>query len=159
VVGHSHVLPPALRNNRDAFSVLCRLTHKAAVRLRRMQYLAARFSCVVSYQNGRQWADDLTLPPTGDTLDFLRALTRLWVDYPVIGSSPMAVGMNLSDLILERLQTPSLFPEDHARRRLHEAMDWINECYGKNTIYFGGMHQARNTAPMRIAFQHLPERE
>ena len=36
-------------------------------------------------------------------------------------------------------------------------MDSINAKYGSQTLYFGGMHFARSSAPTRIAFQSIPD--
>ena len=40
-VGHSHVLPPELRTDHAAYAVCVRMIHKAAMRLRRIQYRAS----------------------------------------------------------------------------------------------------------------------
>jgi DNA polymerase-4 len=36
-------------------------------------------------------------------------------------------------------------------------LDKLNMRYGKNTVYFGGAHNAVSYAPMRIAFNHIPD--
>jgi DNA polymerase IV len=36
-------------------------------------------------------------------------------------------------------------------------MDAINERVGPNSVYFASMHEAREQAPMRIAFTHIPD--
>ncbi len=54
-VGHSHVLPPQLRNTEDAFAVLHRLTQKAAMRLRKLEHYAASYSVSVRFANGYRW--------------------------------------------------------------------------------------------------------
>ena len=41
--------------------------------------------------------------------------------------------------------------------RLNAVLDKLNMRYGKNTVYFGGAHNAVNYAPMRIAFNHIPD--
>ncbi|HWB53548.1 MAG TPA: hypothetical protein VG722_05125, partial [Tepidisphaeraceae bacterium] len=41
-VGHSHVLPPELRNDEGACAVLVRMIHKVAARLRRLNYWAGK---------------------------------------------------------------------------------------------------------------------
>lgn len=159
VVGHSHVLAPAFRHDRAAFAVLARLTHKAAARLRRMQYHAGRFACFMKEESGQSWSEDIRLVATRDTLDFLRALHQLWERRPERAMTPKAVGVTLSDLQPDSGVTGSLFAQDQAQHRLQGAMDAVNRQFGKNAVYFGGMHQARHTAPLRIAFHHLPERE
>ena len=42
---------------------------------------------------------------------------------------------------------------------LSHALDALNMRYGKNTVYFGSAHNALNNAPMRIAFNHIPDLE
>ena len=36
-------------------------------------------------------------------------------------------------------------------------MDAVNACFGADTVYFAGMHAARESAPTRIAFTSIPE--
>jgi DNA polymerase-4 len=38
-------------------------------------------------------------------------------------------------------------------------MDKLNKTYGKNTLYFAASHDAKDTAPMRIAFNRIPDLE
>ena len=38
-------------------------------------------------------------------------------------------------------------------------MDKLNKTYGKNTLYFAASHDAKDTAPMRIAFNRIPDVE
>jgi DNA polymerase-4 len=56
-VSHSHVLPPDLRNDKGAYGVMVRLTHKAAARLRKIEYWAGAVSVHISF------LDYETLPP------------------------------------------------------------------------------------------------
>ena len=46
-----------------------------------------------------------------------------------------------------------------AREKLNDGLDKINEKYGKNTIYMGTSWNAKHSAPMRIAFHHIPDLE
>jgi DNA polymerase-4 len=46
-----------------------------------------------------------------------------------------------------------------SRLALDQAMDRLNLCYGKNTVYYGGAQSALDSAPARIAFTHIPEME
>ncbi|MDB5310842.1 MAG: dinB 2 [Gemmataceae bacterium] len=45
-------MPPALRTDEGSFGVLVRLTHKAAARLRKIDYWAGAVSVMVSYLDG-----------------------------------------------------------------------------------------------------------
>jgi DNA polymerase-4 len=38
-----------------------------------------------------------------------------------------------------------------------EEIKCLNLRYGKNTVYFGGTHNALNSAPMRIALNHITD--
>jgi DNA polymerase IV len=49
-VGHSHVLPPKLKNNESAYAVLHRLLQKAAMRLRYLGYYAGALGVAVRYK-------------------------------------------------------------------------------------------------------------
>ena len=37
--------------------------------------------------------------------------------------------------------------------------DRIARRYGRKSVYFGGAHEALAAAPLRIAFQHIPDLE
>jgi DNA polymerase IV len=43
------------------------------------------------------------------------------------------------------------------REQLDRTLDALNLKFGKNTIYYGGAHKALHAAPMRIAFNHVPD--
>src|SRR5687768_15275664 len=70
-ISHSSVLGPERRNPEDAFAVLNRLTQKAAMRLRKAQYYAARISLHLKYLDGGHWDADMRLVDTQDTVAFL----------------------------------------------------------------------------------------
>ncbi len=159
-ISHSHVLPPDERNVADAHAILNRLTQKAAMRLRKMGYYASRMSIFVKHLNGPTWGRDGQFAETQDTVIFIRALESLWLDRPPRrGLKPLAVGMVLHGLVHESEHTGTLFDDEDARHRLHTAIDQLNLKFGKNTVYFAGAHQARDSAPMRIAFNHIPDLE
>jgi DNA polymerase-4 len=46
-----------------------------------------------------------------------------------------------------------------ARNALNDSLDAINKKYGKNTLYLGTAWNALSSAPMRIAFNHIPDLE
>ena len=58
---------------------------------------------------------------------------------------------------MARNQTLSLFGGSAESVRLNAAIDALNLRYGKNAVYFGGAAAALSTAPMRIAFTHVPD--
>ncbi|MDX2220309.1 MAG: DNA-directed DNA polymerase [Burkholderiales bacterium] len=159
-ISHSHVLPPAERNDTDAYAILHRLTQKAAMRLRKMGYYASHMSVFMKFLNGPTWGRDSRFAETQDTVVFLRALDSMWQEKPKKRLlKPLAVGMVLHGLVHENEHTGTLFDNEDARHRLYDAIDQLNVKFGKNTVYFGGAHQARDSAPMRIAFNHIPDLE
>jgi len=156
-VGHSHVLPPHLRSREAAHSVLHRLLQKAAMRLRDYRLIAGALYLSVKHVNGARWENHAAFDPTSDTVQLLSALTRSWHAYPANAVKPLAVGVTLHDLSDQASQSGALFDRVDARDKLNAAIDALNLRYGKNTLYFGGAHLALKAAPMRIAFNHIPD--
>ncbi len=155
-IGHSHVLPPEERNEASACAVLHRLLQKAAMRLRHNGYLAGGLALSVKYLRRNRWSDELFFRETTDTMEFIHALQTLWARRPH-GHAPLAVGITLSRLAVPENVTPALFPESRPREKLDRALDTLNKRYGKQTVYFAGAHAALKSAPMRIAFTHIPD--
>ena len=156
-LGHSHVLPPEERNDPAAARVLNRLLQKAAMRLRHIGYLAGALSVSLKYINGTRWSDDLVFQETSDTVHFLHSFKDLWQRRPMTTVPPIAVGVTLHRLVALANSTPALFHDGPHRDKLNTALDKLNERFGKNTVYFGGAHGALKSAPMRIAFTHVPD--
>ena len=77
--------------------------------------------------------------------------------------------MTIHGLVLVGQHTPDLFdfpqasealtPATRDRTKLDATMDKLNKTYSKNTLYFAASHGARDTAPMRIAFNRIPDLE
>lgn len=156
-VGHSHVLPPHLRSREAAYSVLHRLLQKAAVRLRDYHLIAGTLHVSVKYVDGARRENHIGFDPTSDTVQLLKALARLWREFPPTAAKPLAVGVTLLELFDAASQSGSLFERLDARDKLNAAIDKLNLRYGKNTLYFGGAHLALKAAPMRISFNHIPD--
>lgn len=153
-VGHSHVLPPELRTKEGAHSVAKKLVHKAATRLRKMNYWAGGFSVLVRFMGEGSWEDKLGMIECQDTLTMLEALEQLWQNCPA--GKPLAVGITLFELVPQHLHNLSFF-DNPKRTQLAQAMDAINAKYGLDAVYFGGIHDVKSSAPTRIAFTSIPE--
>jgi DNA polymerase-4 len=69
------------------------------------------------------------------------------------------VGVSFSGLVTADEAARDLFQIEplENEKKLNKAIDALNLKFGKNTIYFGGAHQALQDAPMRIAFNHIPD--
>lgn len=161
-VGHSHVLAPHLRDPDTALAVLYRLLHKAAMRLRHYGYCAGGLALHLSYLQRNatapaHWRDQLRFSPHADTLRFNPQLAALWQRRPADPAPILKIGVNLFDLTEQHQITRDLFEYEHQHENLNTVLDQINHRYGPNTLYFGGAHRGRGEAPMRIAFNHIPE--
>ncbi|MEO6846240.1 MAG: DNA polymerase [Chthoniobacterales bacterium] len=155
-IGHSHVLAPELRNRPQALAVLHRLVQKASMRLRRMHYLAGGMHLSVRFTNKTRWSEEIRFTETKETIQLINLLSGLWKKLPKNGAQPLHIGVTLSPLIQEEFSTPSFF-ENPNQQRLDVVVDALNERYGKNTVYFGGASGALKAAPMRIAFNRIPD--
>jgi DNA polymerase-4 len=156
-ISHSHVLPPALRTWELAQAVMYRLLHKAATRLRHHGLLASSLSLHVSRRDTGDWEARARFAPHADSLSFIHALGQLWEGHPAAGP-PVKVGLVLWDLCPASGQSRDLFAPAQAPA-LDAAVDRINQRFGPQAVYFGGAHAARQAAPMRIAFNHIPQPE
>lgn len=165
-ISHSHVLPPELRHAQGVEGVLHRLMQKAAVRLRHHGFMAGRLSVKVKFvtrEGMRGWAMEQGFEPADQTLVFTRLLSQWWFNRPdwACRATPFAAAVCLSELTERRLITPDLFAVESTdpHTALDATIDQINGHYGKHTIYWGSSYLARQAAPARIAFNHIPDDE
>lgn len=158
-LGHSHVLPPEQRNMTGAKAVLHRLLQKAAMRMRSYELLATRISIKVKFREHPSFHGENAISATDNTLSLIQSLETLWQRYPRHNADPIAVGVSFSGLSNANEAAYDLFAEKptETEKKLNKAMDMLNLKYGKNTVYFAGAHQALKSAPMRIAFNHIPD--
>jgi DNA polymerase-4 len=159
-VSHSHVLPPELRTPEAALSVLHRLLQKAAMRLRSYGRIAGALHVKVKFRDGGRWERQARFDPTGDTLALLDVLNRLWREFPGKSQSPPhGVAVALTEIDAQSHGSRSLFDQGRSHDKLNAVIDSVNLRYGRQTLYFGGAFRALNAAPMRIAFNHIPDLE
>jgi DNA polymerase-4 len=156
-ISHSSVLGPEHRNPEHAYAVLNRLTQKAAMRLRKGAYYAARISIDLKYLDGTHWSTEMRLVDTQDTKTFLHALDKLWAKRPKTRRTILKVGMALSDFVDEAHHTGSLFAVEERSKSLYTALDKLNARFGKQAVYFASGHKARDRGGMHIAFNHIPD--
>jgi len=163
-LGHSHVLPPDLRNPTGALAVLNRLTQKAAMRLRKQNVYATAMSVHVrSRQASGGHVGDERAAQVGETQDtafLLHTLDTLWHSGLHRWPKPVSVGVQLHGLVPAVQHTPDLFAAPvKDRRKLMAAIDALNGKHGKNTVYFASAQAGLDHAPMRIAFNRIPDLE
>ncbi len=149
-LGHSHVLAPEFRNVEGVKQVLLRLTTKACARLRFSGFVAG--GMVVSVKGKVQsWSVTVALPDANDTPRIYDELLKAWELHDF--SSPFACSISFYNLSKPGLFTPSLFEQEPITNGFSQAMDEINQKFGKNKIYLAGLHKAKSTADEKIAFQ------
>lgn len=168
-VGHSHVLGPELRNYEGARSVLFKLLAKAAMRLRKEQFLAGGLAIRIRFLGmDKRFERDLSFAPIDDTPTFLKllgdalaALERALANgrwnpkrYP-----PLSVAVTLVQLEARGSVSGELMPDRQRSREMSTVLDKVNQRYGNNALYFGAMQNAlsQQAAPMRIAFGQIPQ--
>jgi len=165
-LGHSHVLPPEQRTIKGAKAVLHRLLQKAAMRMRSYGLLTSHISIKIKLRDPKSKApsrfyNESDISSTDNTLKLIDALESLFkgISRECHKLEPIAVGINFS--ILSNMQDAAydLFTEKPSANeaKLNKALDILNLKYGKNTVYFAGAHDALKNAPMRIAFNHVPD--
>ena len=169
-IGHSHVLPPEHRHPDKAWPILCKLLHKACERLRSHGLLCGALTLQLSYLRGPAWAPEIRMPETDSTLRLIHLLDRLWRERPDPREKILHVGVMLTRLVTHDNHTPELFQSfvaesmesteekpDEKLRRLDATLDQLRARYGRSVVYFGGVQESRDTAPMRISFTHIPD--
>jgi len=156
-ISHSRVIGPDQRKPEHALAVLNRLTQKAAMRLRKAGYYAARMAVDVKYLDGGHWGAEMRLVDTQDTKTFLHVLEKLWSKRPRDARTILKVGMAYSDLVSEAGHTGSLFAAEGREKSLYATVDKLNARFGKQAVYFASAHKARDRGGMHIAFNHIPD--
>ncbi len=168
-VGHSHVLGPELRDYDGARSVLFKLLAKAAMRLRKEEFLAGGLAIRIRFVGkDKRFERDLSFAPIDDTPTLLKLLGRelealeralangRWNPkrYP-----PLSVAVTLVRLEARGSVSGELMPERRRSREMSAVLDKVNKRYGNNALYFGAMQNAlsQQAAPMRIAFGQIPQ--
>ncbi len=158
-VGHSHVLPPELRNDAGARGVAHRMLQKAAMRLRKLEHVASALHLSLRYVEGGAWGEEARFVPSQDTRTLTRVLNALWERRPRHTLRPMFVGVTLARLIEAQAATADLFVDAKRAAALNRVLDRLNTRFGKHAVYLGGAFGATDEAPMRIAFTRIPDLE
>ncbi len=154
-VSHSHVLAPKYRNDHGAKSVMARMIHKAATRMRTLGYWAHHMQMTVKHTDAPKWTVKTDLGGTNDTLSMMRKLSELWPLRHI--GVPMQVIVVLYDMVPGESISQSLFEEPRKHAQLAEAMDKIDKKYGRHAVFHGAMFGAQDSAPTRISFTQVPK--
>ena len=165
-LGHSHVMPPEQRNIAGAKAVLHRLLQKAAMRMRSYDLLTSHISIKIKLRHRQTSAsahfyNESAITSTDNSLKLTESLETLLETFASIDTNfdPIAVGINFGKLSNANAYIDDLFAEKPSatEKKLNKVLDILNLKYGKNTVYFAGAHHALASAPMRIAFNYVPD--
>lgn len=163
---HASMLAPEHRHDAGAHGVLVRLLSNGARRLRVYEKrMAYRLHIDVNSYTGRTWSVQAPLEGTQDTLTIVRAFEALWRTRPWAPGreaestwQPFAkVSMTLSGLVAEADAPMTLFADPKPLRALSEAMDRIDQRWGRHTVYLGSVHDYRHRMEDKIAFGRIPD--
>ena len=165
-LGHSHVMPPEQRNIAGAKAVLHRLLQKAAMRMRSYDLLTSHISVKIKLRHRKtnasaRFYNESGITATDNSLKLTESLETLLQEFSNIDANfdPIAVGINFGKLSNANEYVDDLFAEKPSatEKKLNKVLDILNLKYGKNTVYFAGAHNALASAPMRIAFNYVPD--
>jgi len=163
-IGHSHVLAPAWRMPDKAYQVLQRLVHKAGQRLRREGFLATYTSLGVRHMHdnsprpawgGGGYYNFVRTHPYQDSPTAIAIAERLFQARPSHLEPILQLVFTFSGLEPARPRPQSLFAEIERPVRLTEALDVINDKFGRDTIMVSSMLRSQGEAPDRIPFGKL----
>jgi DNA polymerase-4 len=148
-LGHSNVLSPELRTDEGCRDMILRLLQKAAARLR-AENLRAKSMNVFVHGYKKSWDALIRLPATQDSVVMTEFFREKWSKRDF--EDPRSVGVTFHNLTKMAEFTPSLFDRHDDRRKMNQAVDRVNQKYGKNTIYLAALEKVKDRASEKIAF-------
>lgn len=160
------MLPPEQRNIPGAKAVLHKLLQKAAMRMRSYDLLTSHISIKIKLRHRKtkesaRFYNESAITATDNSLKLTESLETLLCEFSTIDTNfdPISVSVSFSALMSANEYMDDLFAEKPSanEKKLNKALDTLNLKYGKNTVYFAGAHSALASAPMRIAFNHVPD--
>lgn len=149
-ISHSHVLAPEYRTKAKARSILYKLCFKVAERLRDKSMSATTIFAVA---RGTRWSTFITIRPTNDIFALFGALAQSYDQ--VWDGSPKQLYVVVSGLqsAASTTQPLGLFDEDNRKPgQLIDAVDTINDRFGRWKIQPASLLSVRETAPNRVTF-------
>lgn len=157
--GHSHVLPPEFRTRDGVIQIVLRLFSKALKGLRSYEMGASTVEICIDYQNRNEFSSSSWRKRSSkhihSNLEFqwIRTVRPMLDSIPETkqGVYPIRAGITFSDLLAEKDQTLSLFPEEEEKQaRLVKIMDGLNAK--GHDVEFAAHFWHRSQAPNRISF-------
>jgi DNA polymerase-4 len=167
-LGHSHVLAPEFRTPDKARIVAIRLTLKCASRLRRMHLTAAHLSLSIKTEEGDYHERSAKCHPASDSHTFVQLALELW--QAILNSKKLMRIKKISVTLLQLTEASSLQPdlfeqqtdwkERQKSERISQALDTINQRYGRDSILLGILpKEGRTLSNTKVAFTRIPDQE
>lgn len=157
-LSHGHVMAPEKRVPHRAVTVMNRLLQKAMLRLRDGEYVSSQLILDLRYDCGYRWSMEAKFEETDRSDLLIKACQELWAKRPEPQEPIKKINITFGKLKKHDNVTLSLFAEDDPNRRAtDQVIDSLVKRFGKQAAYYGGAHGAMESAPMRIAFNHIPD--
>lgn len=140
-MGHSKILPPHTQSRKTILAYFCLITDKLAARLRRHQ-LSAQVFCIAWRQPDEGIiSNKIHLPSSCQDSRLLMQQCQRVFNQQWQGKAVTQVLITALDP--HRSRQPGLFEQPDSPTALHQAVDCINQRYGKHTL-----HPARLCQPV-----------
>ena len=171
VIGHSRVLDPDARDDRQAYEIVRYLTLKAAARLRKANYFAGSLDLKIKLSYDSQWGEvrwgtSTTFAKTQDDFKIMTILDDLWFRFnQVYGRTRLAkVSISLHDLVPANQINYDLFDqepkEQQKQNSLTHLIDQVNARYGKQSVTLGVPPKtSAGYLGTKIAFGRIPDED
>ena len=150
-IGHSCVLPPEARNWKTATQVMQKLVERAGERLRKENYQGRGIIVHIRYLGDPSWHRYLKTSPFFDSLSFWEMAKVLWEQAPK-RSKPLLIAVTAVNLSKKSALQLELFPNRQKNINIFNALDLINNRFGKWTLKPASLIGADDLAPSRIPF-------
>ena len=165
-IGHSHVLAPALRPKDAAYHVARYLVTKCANRLRQMDYKTPRIYLSLRGDGAEKSGCEARFDATYDTFKLLKVTDELWQTCIKGFSKPNVKKISVTCLSLVcSSDNVDLFgwsldnQENLKNMNVLNALDRINQRYGKNCVTIGPKAKVHQFVGEKIAFTRVPSAE
>jgi len=168
-VGHSHVLDPEYRPPAKAEQVARRLLIKAATRLRRLEHYTRKMTVSIRSENGDRYGHEVKFDACQDNHTLLHYMLGIWelLITENKGNRIKKISITLHGLIQNPFDQLGLFtqtaqPEKDKERlkKASNAMDKLNEKFGRNTVVMGDLPDRQESfSGTKIAFSRIPDKQ
>jgi DNA polymerase-4 len=158
-ISRQHILPPAQRTREGGRQIAFKMLQDCVRRLRKKDLWARGLGLAVYYQDHEYvFEAHHRIAPCRDAITLQQHLAPLWEGSPA--QKPSGLCVFLFDLTPQPEVTNLFTPRTETRREAAaQAMDRIQQRFGRNAVYLASIHGAQEEAPTRISFGPPPPLE